>query len=488
MAILFIAICGTDGSPIVCRGFVPLKKGRIEGLLSAFPRLVSTIVKGENFVEKDSIRYAFNRLEKFGYLVVASNSAASAIDQVEVLHIASAAVADIVGGSLEQPEDYYWSNRFLLAFAFDEMVACPTGTAHCLTQSQLLRVLTMDSHEETVELALKQRKEQEAKEQLKLKMKQIELAKREQLKNQKASAFQPTATATAKAHQPERVSVESFGVGNNSLLLSQPVLGKGMKLTATASQPLKPRRSNAAAGNPGNRPISLSIEESVSAVISRDGVIQSFEVAGSLTLLVKDETFSNCVILVKQPAKSFDVQFKTHPNIDRQAYLERGELQRGGGQSFPALQNVSLAKWRCTHDDQHQIASLPIEISIGQEQSEATGDTVITVSYNSETPLNDLTIQIPTDDSCDVLSVAGGGSFSHDAAASLLVWKCDASDGGGGVLTFCGSSVDCFLPISVLFEADRSILGYCIDAVACGGSSVSFSASSKCVTKQYLIE
>ena len=56
MVLIAAAVCSKSGKAIISRQFVELTKSRIEGLVAAFPKLM-TAGKQHTFVETDSVRY-----------------------------------------------------------------------------------------------------------------------------------------------------------------------------------------------------------------------------------------------------------------------------------------------------------------------------------------------------------------------------------------------------------------------------------------------
>lgn len=51
--------------------------------------------------------------------------------------------------------------------------------------------------------------------------------------------------------------------------------------------------------------------------------------------------------------KGNEIQFKTHPNVDKAAWAERGEIRlKEGKKGFPVGQALGVLKWRGTGKDE----------------------------------------------------------------------------------------------------------------------------------------
>ena len=70
---------------LISRQFVEVSRSRIEGLLSAFPRLVGT-GKEHTFVEGENVRYLYQPLEDI-FVVVITNKASNILEDLDTLHM-----------------------------------------------------------------------------------------------------------------------------------------------------------------------------------------------------------------------------------------------------------------------------------------------------------------------------------------------------------------------------------------------------------------
>lgn len=168
--VLSASVCTRQGKALVSRQFVEMNRLRVEGLLAAFPKLVGH-AKQHTFVETDSVRYVYQPLENQMYLLLITTKASNIVEDLGTLRLLAKLVPDVAGGLHEHGIN---EHAFDLIFAFDEVLTAggykDEGTSLPAIRTNLL----MDSHEEKIQMALKESKEAQAKDEMRRQAKVIQ--------------------------------------------------------------------------------------------------------------------------------------------------------------------------------------------------------------------------------------------------------------------------------------------------------------------------
>ena len=101
--------------------------------------------------------------------------------------------------------------------------------------------------------------------------------------------------------------------------------------------------------------VHIQIEEKLNAILNRDGGLDNLEVKGELILRISDPAKARLRFLVNA-AQSSDVQFKTHPHVDRNLWSSQSMIGcKDPAKPFPVNQSTPVLKWRYSTKDESMV-------------------------------------------------------------------------------------------------------------------------------------
>lgn len=485
MVLLAAAICTKSGKALVSRQFVEMTRARIEGLLSAFPKLMNT-GKQHTFVETESVRYVYQPLDKV-YMLLITTKTSNILEDLETLRLFSKVIPEYCRVMEEQE---ILDHSFELIFAFDEIVAL--GYRENVNLAQIRTFTEMDSHEERVFQAVRQTQEREAKQEMQRRSKELQRQRRENERTGKRSQGYGGSGGFGSS------GGGGGGGGGSSMsipdAMPEPVqrssappvrsaTGKAMKLGSKAkdvdsfvdklqkegqnviSESTKSRQSASVSKTttPANRTesVHLRVEEKMSLVANRDGGLQSLDVQGMLTLRITDEKFGR----IKLGVSNADVkgaQIQTHPNVDKALFASQSLIgMKNPAKPFPLNNDVGVLKWRLKSQDE---SLMPLSINCWPSEN-STGGCDVNIEYEllqGQMELQDVNISIPVPSGVGAPKVSeADGSYHHDHRHNLLEWNLpviDANNKTGSMEFSMAGHPDDFFPVSVSFISRKS---YC---------------------------
>lgn len=217
---------------------------------------------------------------------------------------------------------------------------------------------------------------------------------------------------------------------------------------APVSAPTEPRISSTL----DRDAIHVTISESVSAKLSREGAVNSLAVSGDLTLRVSDPSLTK-IKLALQALPSHGAQFRTHPNVDRNMFngskvIQMTRTDRG----FPVNNAVGVLRWRASPkaDDP---ASCPITFTVWINRDGSKFNITVEYELTGGDALRDVSVVIPYQGSEPVVS-----SFdaAYEVSGDMLEWNIGTVDdeNPNGSFEFEADSADenDFFPMSVRFS------------------------------------
>ncbi|KAL9621664.1 MAG: hypothetical protein Q9160_003917 [Pyrenula sp. 1 TL-2023] len=516
MVVLAASICTRGGKAVLSRQFREIARSRVEALLASFPKLADAGTQ-HTTVEQDNVRFVYQPLDEL-YMVLITNRQSNILQDIDSLHLFAQVVTSICK-KLDERE--ILRHAFELLSAFDELVTL--GYRENLSLSQIKTFLEMESHEERIQEIIARNKELEANEERKRRAKQLELQRKEAARSgaygrgiaPKVPSY-PTYTPPSRPSIPD--SYDSYEAERNKSF-SKPLAtrGKGMQLgkkskntqifekvrgdlgvEAEKSNPLVPQASTVETSAPSARqsleassPVNVLIAESISAKLSREGTLKSFEVKGDLKLRISDSSFAKIVLSLQAHEGPLKAQFKTHPNVDKGAFTSGRTIQlKDKTKPFPPNNSIAVLRWNArASPDSTDV--LPLTFTVWVNKNDDSYNITIEYEITSSDTLRDVVVTIPYTTSEPAVS-----SFdaSYEVTGDSLEWNVGLIDesNASGSFEFEAQAEDEgeFFPMSVRFERTKPFVDVDVQSVRLleMDEEVNFEKNVRSVSEGYLIE
>ena len=127
---------------------------------------------------------------------------------------------------------------------------------------------------------------------------------------------------------------------------------------ASTSEPPPSEKNNGRGSIPEVEPtaVHIAIKESISAVLLREGGVQSIEVKGDMNLLVSDSSLTTIRVALA-PSTDFggsSLQFKQHPKVAKfgPGKGERIVALKDSSSNYPVNQSLAVLRWRYVGTDE----------------------------------------------------------------------------------------------------------------------------------------
>lgn len=276
---------------------------------------------------------------------------------------------------------------------------------------------------------LKQNKELEATEERKRKAKQLEMQRKEVSRSGRNAAprtpVYPTYTPPARSAVTE--SYDSYEAEKNKTFKSSASKGKGMQLgkkskttdmfervkgdlgaeaEETASTPLVPNNpavataetthSSRVSSSVDRDSVHVTIQETINAKLSREGAVNSIEVKGDLQLKISDPAMTKVKLDLVANA-THNVQFRTHPNVDKSLFNNSKTIQmtNAAAKGFPVNISVGVLRWKATPKVE-DTSALPITFIVWVNPgADDTYNVTVEYELTGGDALKDVTVIIP---------------------------------------------------------------------------------------------
>ncbi|TMW63579.1 hypothetical protein Poli38472_002520 [Pythium oligandrum] len=530
----FRAICSvTLISVLVARQFVEITRIRLEGLLTAFPKLLSSGSREHTFIDTESVRYVYQPLENFFVLII-TNKTSNIVEDLHTIQLLAKLVPDICG-SLN--ESAIRDKQFELIFGFDELIAAG-GHSENVNLQQIRVNMEMESHEEKLHNMILQSKQAAAKDDMKRHTIRIKEEQRERARLERAglggyakqtgfgssmgNAFgqSPRGGGSDSYSSPTSSSFSSSNVPTSPTSYNKPaepaappIKASGMKLGGASkstgksfldamaaeddlkeippmSAPVQAVTKPEPTVTVSHDPIGVVVEEKITVVLNREGTLEQLEVKGSLFVSVNDQASACCRLKLRQSAAN-GITFQTHPKVDKRLFDQESVLGlKDATKPFPSAR-VAVLRWSLKTQDE---SFLPLNIVCWPEE-QGGGKINVTIEYSMDRDmvLDNVNILIPlgSRESPQVAHV--DGQFQHNSNEGSLLWHLDRVDSSNnsGTLEFSirGDSLDAFFPLAVSFFSRSVYSDVDIEAVvkADDHSPVQFGFEKLLSTENYQI-
>jgi hypothetical protein len=406
------------------------------------------------------------------FMLLITTKASNILEDLETLRLFSKVLPEYCR-TLDEKDII--ENAFNLIFAFDEIVAL--GYRESVNLAQIKTFVEMDSHEEKVFLAIQEAQEKEAKQIMREKAKELQRLRIEQKKSGSSRNFGNS---------------EGFGISiSTSSISSVPSIGIEItsKPTPTPSAKFAPKNALKLGGKTRDvdnfvdqlksegeqvqnltttissiqsRPksdihtedVHCRIEDKINVKIGRDGGLQSFELAGLLTLRISDEKSGRIKLFLENNDQK-GIQLQTHPNIDKDLFRNKSQIGlKNPAKPFPINTDVGVLKWRFSTQDE---TSIPLTINCWPSEN-GEGGCDVNIEYeleNKKLELQDVVICIPVPIGITPQITEFDGNYNHDSRKHQLQWQLpviDANNKQGAMEFSVPSSIPGdFFPIDVSF-------------------------------------
>jgi hypothetical protein len=198
--------------------------------------------------------------------------------------------------------------------------------------------------------------------------------------------------------------------------------------------------------------VHVTISESISASLSREGAVNSLTISGDLSLRISDPSLTK-IKLGLQAVASHGAQFRTHPNVDKGLFNGSKTIQMSNtARGFPVNNSVAVLRWRASPkaDD---TSACPITFTVWINDNGGKYNVTVEYELTGGDALRDVSVVIPYSGGEPVVS-----SFdaAYEVSGDMLEWNIGSVDdeNSNGAFEFEAESSDenDFFPMTVRFS------------------------------------
>lgn len=211
--------------------------------------------------------------------------------------------------------------------------------------------------------------------------------------------------------------------------------------------------------------IHITIAESITAKMSREGSMTSFSVKGDLQLRIADPALTKVKLDLTANA-THHAQFRTHPNVDKALFSSAKAVQlKDPSKGFPANQSVGVLRWSASAAAETPNV-LPITFTAWVNRgSDESWNIMVEYELTGGDTLRDVSVNIPYSTSEPAVS---SSDAIYETSGDSLEWSIGTVDesNASGAFEFEAQAEDEgeFFPMSVRFAKSKP----CVDVdVSC---------------------
>lgn len=202
--------------------------------------------------------------------------------------------------------------------------------------------------------------------------------------------------------------------------------------------------------------VHVTVAETISARLSREGSLKSFEVKGDLQLRISDTSLSKVKMDVVANATS-GAQFRTHPNVDKGLFTSSKLIQlKDPSRGFPANNSLAVLRWKANaQSDANDVLPITFTVWVNRGSDSAYN---VTVEYEltGGDGLKDVSVTIPYATSEPAVSTFDA---VYEVSGDSLEWTIGTVDesNASGAFEFEAQAEDDneFFPMSVRFSKSK---------------------------------
>jgi hypothetical protein len=238
--------------------------------------------------------------------------------------------------------------------------------------------------------------------------------------------------------------------------------------------------------------VHVTVSETVSAKLSRDGAMKSAEVKGDLQLRITDPSFAKVKLDIRAEP-THNAQFRTHPKIDKALFTSSKTIQvKEAAQKFPTNNSTGVLRWRAASNDDSSL--VPITFTVWVNRGADTLNVTVEYELTSSDSLRDVVVTIPFQSDEPVIT---NFDAVYEVTGDSVDWNIghvDESNPSGSFefeATDPNADENEFFPMSVRFSkstpfVDVDVLG--VSLLDMEGEPVGFSKEVRCIAEGYVIE